>query len=291
MSFPHHDHPATPDGIDPADLDLYALHALPKDEAEALEESLVSADREQRESMLAHIAATREVAAGLVADAGLDVAPPPALRDRVLETVRADVARAGRAEGGDGTGVGAEAGPAPDEAAGTVHDLDRARPRRRAPLLTAVAAVAAAVILVVSGVTIGLLIDGGEQDLPTAAPPAATMPDSVSEMLASPDLEMVQGQIDGAGSATVLASRSADMAVITMADLPDPGEGRAYQLWLLGPEHDPIPSGTMESGQVGPSATAQLAGIGDSAQIGLTEEPAGGSPAPTGDVLLALDLA
>lgn len=288
MSFPHHDHPATPDGIDPADLDLYALHALPKDEAEALEESLVSADREQRESMLAHIAATREVAAGLVADAGLDVAPPPALRDRVLETVRADVARAGRSDGGLRAGAGD--GSAPDEAAGAVHDLDHAR-RRRATVLTAVAAVAAAAVLVVSGVTIGLLIDGGEQDLPTAAPPAATMPDSVSEMLASPDLEMVQGQIDGAGSATVLASRSADMAVITMADLPDPGEGRAYQLWLLGPEHDPIPSGTMESGQVGPSATAQLAGIGDSAQIGLTEEPAGGSPAPTGDVLLALDLA
>ena len=32
-------------------------------------------------------------------------------------------------------------------------------------------------------------------------------------------------------------------------------------------------------------------GIADSAQIGLTEEPADGSPAPTGDVLLALDLA
>ncbi|MBB1044421.1 anti-sigma factor, partial [Dietzia sp. DQ11-44] len=29
----------------------------------------------------------------------------------------------------------------------------------------------------------------------------------------------------------------------------------------------------------------------NSAQIGITEEPAGGSPAPTGEVLLALDLA
>ena len=84
---------------------------------------------------------------------------------------------------------------------------------------------------------------------------------------------------------------SVDMAVITMAGLPDPLQARAYQLWLMGPDHDPIPSGTMESGDVGPTASARVEGIADSAQIGLTEEPAGGSPAPTGDVLLALDLA
>lgn len=296
MSTPHHDHPETPGGVDPADLDLYALHALPQDEADAVEESLVSAAREQRASMLAHIAATREVAAGLVADADLDVAPPPALRERVLEEVRAARAAAAASGGDDpgeaGAGAGVAAGAETDseDGVGAVHDLGRERRRRRSTL-TAVAAVAAAVVLVVGGALLGRLTDGAEHDLPTAAPPAETMPDSVSEMLSSPDLEMIRGQVDGAGSATVLASRSADMAVITMTDLPDPGQGRAYQLWLMGPDHDPIPAGTMESGQVGPSATAQLPGIGDSAQIGLTEEPAGGSPAPTGDVLLALELA
>lgn len=292
MSTPRHDHPETPDGIDPADLDLYALHALPQDEAESVEEALVSADHAQRESMLAHIAATREVAAELVADAGLDVTPPPALRDRVLETVRAEAAHTEktRTEETDGAADDPEGAGAADAGAGTVHELDRAR-RRRGTVLTAVAAVAAAVVLVVGGVLLGRLTEGGEQDLPTAAPPPTTMPESVSSMLSSPDLEMVRGQVDGAGSATVLASRSADMAVITMSDLPDPGQGRAYQLWLMGPDHDPIPAGTMESGEVGPSATAQLPGIGEAAQIGLTEEPAGGSPAPTGDVLLAVDLA
>lgn len=41
---------------------------------------------------------------------------------------------------------------------------------------------------------------------------------------------------------------------------------------------------------MGPSPSAQIDGIRDSAQIGITEEPAGGSPAPTGQILLALDL-
>ncbi|MBB1023023.1 anti-sigma factor, partial [Dietzia sp. DQ12-76] len=141
--------------------------------------------------------------------------------------------------------------------------------------------------------TVGRLTGGAapENDLPVAAPPAATMPDEVASLLTAPDLEISRGQVGGTGSATVLASRSADMAVISMTGIPEPAEGRAYQLWLMGPDHDPIPAGTMESGEVGPSPSAELSGIRGSAQIGITEEPAGGSPAPTGDVLLALDLA
>ena len=46
----------------------------------------------------------------------------------------------------------------------------------------------------------------------------------------------------------------------------------------------------MEAGQVGPSPAAMISDIRGSAQIGITNEPAGGSPAPTGDVLAALDL-
>lgn len=90
MTERNHDHPGSPDGthgIDPADLDLYALDALPGPETDALEEALVNAPEDQRASMLAHIAATREVAADMVAGAGLDASPPPALRARVLDEV------------------------------------------------------------------------------------------------------------------------------------------------------------------------------------------------------------
>ncbi|MGN0100320.1 MAG: anti-sigma factor domain-containing protein [Dietzia sp.] len=289
MSVRHHDHPSRPDSVRPEDLDLYALDALPEDEADAVEAALVSAAPEDRSSMLAHIASTREVVSGLVADAGLDTAPPPHLRDRILDLVAADTPSGPTgpvgSPGRDGSGDDARGGA-------DVIDLSRERERRRPGPLTFLAVAAAAVALLVGGVTIGRITDGsgsGGGELPVASPPAGSMPGKVTSLLAADDLAVVRGQVAGTGTATVLASKTADMAVISMTDLPEPAEGRAYQLWLMG-DHEPISAGTMEAGQVGPSPSAQIDGIRNSEQIGITEEPAGGSPAPTGQVLLALDI-
>lgn len=292
MTVLYHDHPESPDTIHPGDLDLYALDALPPGEAEAVENALVAAGPEQSRSMLAHIRSSRELAADLVADADLDVAPPPALRDRVLELAAAEKARTSPATDAPAGGAAADDGDAEQDRSGggTVLDLSSARARRRPGPMTFLAA-AAAVALLAAGVGIGRLTDGTDpqQNLPVAAPPATSMPDRVTSLLAAEDLEIARGPVGSTGNATVLASRAADMAVISMTDLPEPAEGRAYQLWLMG-DHDPIPAGTMESGQVGLAPSAQINGIRDSEQIGLTDEPAGGSPAPTGEVLLALDL-
>ncbi|GAA1711590.1 anti-sigma factor [Dietzia cercidiphylli] len=286
MTVRHHDHPGSPDTVHPEDLDLYALDALDQEEADAVEQALVAATPDQRSSMLAHIRSTREVVADLVADADLDVPPPPSLRTRVLDLVTAEAGTGHDAPTPDADDTGDTGGAA-------VVDLSQMRERRRPGTWTFLATAAAAIVLVAAGVTIGRLTGdaGPEDNLPVASPPAATMPDEVTSLLTAPDLEVSRGQVGGTGSATVLASKTADMAVISMTGIPEPAEGRAYQLWLMGPDHDPIPAGTMESGEVGPSPSAELSGIRNSAQIGITEEPAGGSPAPTGEVLLALDLA
>lgn len=293
MSSGLHDHPQSPDGVHPEDLDLYALHALPADETEAVEDALVSAPAKDRASMLAHIASTREVAADMVGDANLDVAPPPALRARILEQAAALRPAETTSDRPPGAGAADDATADSSRGGADLVDLDRARENRRPRMWTVIGAAAAAIVLVAGGVMIGRMTDGAssQDNLPTAAPPAASMPEEVRSMLTADDLEISRGQIDGAGLATVLASRSQDMAVISMNGLPEPAEGRAYQLWLMDDSHDPIPAGTMEAGQVGTAPSAKIENIGDSAQIGLTEEPAGGSPAPTGDVLLALDLA
>ncbi|MEH6821308.1 anti-sigma factor [Dietzia psychralcaliphila] len=287
MTVRHHDHPESPDTVHPEDLDLYALDALDEQEAETVEQALVASAPDQRRSMLAHIRSTRELAADMVADADLDVPPPPTLRTRVLDLVAAE------AGPGNDTMDAANTDDARDTGGAAVVDLSRMRERRRPGTWTFVATAAAAIVLVAAGVTVGRLTGGVATDdnLPVAAPPAATMPEEVTSLLTAPDLEVARGQVGGTGSATVIASKSADMAVISMTGIPEPAEGRAYQLWLMGPDHDPIPAGTMESGEVGPSPSAELSGIRNSAQIGITEEPAGGSPAPTGQVLLALDLA
>lgn len=307
MTDRNHDHPGSPDGahgIDPADLDLYALDALPGPETDALEEALVNAPEDQRVSMLAHIAATREVAADMVAAAGLDASPPPALRARVLDEVatyarREAAGRSGKFDDDDNT-----ADPAPgdrSDGGGSVVDLNSARQNRGRKTWAVIGSAAAAVLLVAGGVAIGWLAGGSssEDNLPVAtptsttpptdAPSAPSMPEGVAQLLASDDLEISRGPVGSAGAATVLASQSADMAVISMTGLPEPDAGRAYQLWLMG-DHDPIPAGTMEAGQVGPSPAAMINDIRGSDQIGITNEPAGGSPAPTGDVLAALDL-
>lgn len=285
MTVLHHDHPESPDTVHPEDLDLYALDALSAEETEAVELNLISADPEHRSSMLAHIRSSRELAADMVADAGLDVAPPPALRSRVLERAAAEKTRTSRAAAAP---TGGDAQQDRSGGGGTVLDLSSARARRRPGAMTFLAA-AAAVALLAAGVTIGRLTVGTDQGPPVAAPPAASLPGEVSSLLAAADLEISRGPVGDSGNATLLASRAADTAVISMTDLPEPAEGRAYQLWLMG-DHAPIPAGTMESGQVGPSPSAEITGIRDSVQIGITEEPAGGSPAPTGQVLLALDI-
>ena len=284
MSIRHHDHPSTPDSVRPEDLDLYALDALDEHEADAVEMALVTASEEEKSSMLAHIASTREVMADIVADAGLDTAPPPGLRDRVLEEAAAGSPTVGAAP----AAARAAGGDEPRGGSGVV-ELSRERARRRPGPLSFLAAAAAAVVLVAGGVAIGRITDGAgaENSVPVAAPPS--MPGKVTSLLAAEDLAVVRGQLGGTGTATVLASKTEDMAVISMTDLPEPPEGRAYQLWLMG-DHEPISAGTMESGQTGPSPSAQIDGIRNSEQIGITEEPAGGSPAPTGQVLLALDI-
>lgn len=289
MTVLHHDHPESPGTVPPEDLDLYALDALSPQEADAVEHALVSATPDQRRSMLAHIRSTRELAADLVADADLDVPPSPALRDRVLELVAEEAPRA-RSTPDPAAAGGTESDEDRSGGGGTVVNLGAARARRRPGAMMFLAA-AAAVALVAAGVTIGRLTDGTapEGGLPVAAPPSATMPDRITSLLAAEDLEVARGEIGATGNATVLASKEADMAVLSMTGLPEPAEGRAYQIWLMG-DHEPISAGTMESGQVGPSPSARLEGIRGSDQIGITEEPAGGSPAPTGQVLLALDL-
>lgn len=287
MTGVYHDDPHSAGSVPSEDLDLYALDSLPTAEHEAVERSLDAADPEQRESMVAQISSTREVASDLVANADLDVPPPPALRARILDLAAAERQRTAETSA-------AAAGDATVSDLGHARERARARhrPENRSRMRTAVFAAAAAVVLLAGGVTLGRLTDGTSPDggPPVAAPPSASMPEQVSALLAAPDLEMTRGQVSGAGPATVLASRSADAAVITMPALPDPGQGRAYQLWLMGSDHDPIPAGTMGADEVAASTSAQLQNISGSEQVGLTEEPAGGSPAPTGDVLLALDL-
>ena len=71
-------------------------------------------------------------------------------------------------------------------------------------------------------------------------------------------------------------------------DLAGPSQGRAYQLWLITPDDRKISAGVFSPSSEGNAvATATYALAADSlAAVAVTEEPAGGVPAPTGEVVL-----
>lgn len=72
-------------------------------------------------------------------------------------------------------------------------------------------------------------------------------------------------------------------------DLPAPPSGRTYQLWLITRDGQRISAGTFAPDPTGNAVvTAQYALARDALQtIAVTEEPAGGVPQPTGDVVIA----
>ena len=78
-------------------------------------------------------------------------------------------------------------------------------------------------------------------------------------------------------------------AVLEARDLPDVPDDETYQLWFIGAD-GPVSAGTFrpdDDGRVEVVADGDLAAA---EVVGITVEPAGGSPAPTGDVLLSAEL-
>ncbi|WP_282697886.1 anti-sigma factor [Streptomyces sp. CC208A] len=152
--------------------------------------------------------------------------------------------------------------------------------RRRAVPLALAASVAAAAL---GGVAIRQTQNG--QDLEQQARQAQQQLDAVSAVLAAPDARTVHGKAANGALTTVVSSEQQNRAVFTAANLPAPGSGKTYQLWL---DHD----GTMRpAGLIDHDGTVLLTGNpADAGAVGLTLEPAGGSPQPTTDPLLLMTL-
>ncbi|MFI8386975.1 anti-sigma factor domain-containing protein [Streptomyces sp. NPDC085540] len=109
--------------------------------------------------------------------------------------------------------------------------------------------------------------------------------DDVSTVLAAPDARTAHGRTSNGAAATVVSSAMRNKAVFTAGGLPAPVAGTTYQLWL---DHD----GTMSpAGFIHRDGTVLVEGdTADAGAIGLTLEPAGGSPRPTTTPLLLMDL-
>lgn len=217
----------------------------------------------------AEVASLREAAATLAHDAA--VAPPAALRDRVLAgitTVRPLPPET------PVTPVAPETAGAP--AAGPTSGPDPAgRIRRWVPAL------AAAVVLAVVGVGAAVWQPWQTDQAPTLT--------AAERVLRADDAAGTTLTFPGGAQATLVLSESEHHAVLVTEAMPAAPAGKVYQLWFDVPGEGMVSAGVMP-----PKAdqTVLLDGETDTATgAGITVEPAGGSPTPTGDPIALFDFA
>jgi len=247
----------TPIGGNSELLDLavpYALHALPEAEQRQLE-ARIAADG-AAEEFYDEVRAVRETMAAVSAAAA--AAPPSELRGRVLSAI-AD----------DGRLLSAVA----DDGVRTLPSAQPARPRRTAWLSAAAA----------------LLIGLGALGVGLSLRPPAPQPSTAQQVFSASDVHTVSGAIPAGGTATVVFSRDRNAGVLVMNDVPPPGPGTVYQMWLVSAD-GATSAGTMDAEAVAPSTTAVLNDLGNSTKLAFTVEPASGSTQPTGALIAELPL-
>jgi hypothetical protein len=261
-----------------AALDAAALDAL-----DAPERDAVLAHAETCDTCRAGLDSLRDVTAQLAFAAPMQTAP--AHRDRVRSRLMARAAVDSRSPA---------AGRRPPRARNVVSALAW----RRAEWL----AIAASILLVVSvGVLASLMRD--RQDLREALQGEVAKSqhtrdslqtlvmsrDSLLAQITGPDVAMVKLASSAARepNAMMFWDRPHNAWTFVAHNLPMPQAGRTYQLWLVTPAGAKISAGTFmpKSGEAMVRATYALAR--DSlAAVAVTDEPAGGMPQPTGQMVV-----
>ena len=179
------------------------------------------------------------------------VDPPPSLKARIMAEVEREAS------------LLAAAGPEADRPPAARR---RRRPSWRIPRLVP-AAVAAGLLVV--GVAIGV---------------------GVGELRDTPE-RTVAAKVSGASGATVSLEMNGDEGRLLARDLPAPPSGRVYQVWLKRDGHAPEPTAALFVPSRDGAATASVPGSMEGIdQVMVTDEPDGGSPQPTGDLLAVADV-
>lgn len=242
--------------------------------------ALTGAEREQFERHLAtcpdcaeEVDGLRETAARLGAASAAQ--PPERLKQRVLDEIRQTRQQPPQAATGD--------------SGGGVVDLDRARRHRRS--WGTRLAVAAAVVGIALAGAFGAVALRTQSELDDAREQIAAGSQrggEITDVVGAPDARIVSA--GGAGmSATSVISAERGKTVFMGEPAQDPPPDRAYQLWFIG-DYGYVSGGVMsesEDGTMSPVVTGIPPGT---EAMGVTDEPAGGSPQPTTDPMLEMPM-
>lgn len=262
----HFGPPAGPPRVDPSDdggnphLDTgaMALHALPDDEAERFLDHLDGCP-----SCAMELAGFRETVALL--GSTFAQAPPASLRTSVLSAVRR-TPQLPPVVAGEARHLAPEGGAR----------AKAARVWYRRPVAWMTAAAAAAVL------TVGTIA------VDRATSPAPDQQVALADCVAGATDTRVLDPGAGADGAVRFAP-SCGAAVVDVSGLPALAEGRTYQLWVLAGDRARS-VGVLDTAAAGRAQEwTATTGPGDTG-IGITSEPAGGSPQPTSAPLWAVSL-
>lgn len=107
-----------------------------------------------------------------------------------------------------------------------------------------------------------------------------------SDLLSTPDAKLISAKGPGGSTATAVISPSRNELLFVSRSMPAPPTDHVHQLWLIN-------STGMHSAGVLPSGSAPLlaAGVPDPQKVAVTVEPQGGSPQPTGDLVMEIAIA
>jgi len=147
---------------------------------------------------------------------------------------------------------------------------------------------ALAACLVVTLLAVGVAVDA-EHQLTRQRSRTATaqqQASALSGLLAAPDAAFHSGQLTGGGSSTVVSSARLGQVAFVYRGLPGLADGKVYELWYSR-GGVMVPAGLVSSSP--PDGAKLLTGSpSGAAGVGVTVEPAGGSPRPTtAPILLA----
>ncbi|HET8957735.1 MAG TPA: anti-sigma factor [Microcella sp.] len=274
----------------------YALGALDADEAAAFESVLATSPELQRE-----VESLREVS-GMLGAATAPVAPSVGLKQSLMAQVAAtpQLPREAAAPAPDAEGAHSVTG-APQQPlapigqnAATIAAVSSAPAAAPAPIpmsglasekanmrwfsrpASIVAAAAAAVALFVGGVLAADLVN-----------PAASDQQVLAQVVAAPDATVASSEVAGGATASLVSSESLGVSVMVFDGLDELSSDEAYALWYI------------TGDEIAPAGLFTVDGDGEVVQVldgefvagtvvGVTVEPAEGSPQPTSEPIVAI---
>lgn len=245
-----------------------ALDALDAEERAAFERALAESPELRDE-----VGAYAESAAHL-AEQVEPAEPPPSLRDRLMAQVEATPQVAP-----DAATVAAPSAVAPEPAATAAPPgpAESAARRRWFQRPGAIIAAAAAAVVLVAGVVVGVGWPG---------PNGWGAQRERAAIAAAPDAQSQTLEAEGGGEITLVSSAEQGRSVVIAEGLPELGDDQTYELWYID-DSGAAPAGTFDVS--GDETWRVLEGsFTPGVVVGVTIEPAGGSPQPTTEPIVAI---